>query len=48
MTADKFILNKEDTVLLIIDIQDKLAAVMKERDKVIKNNLNMISSAMPP
>lgn len=45
MTVDKFILNKEDTVLLIIDIQDKLAAVMKERDKVVKNNLHLIELA---
>ena len=27
MTLDKFFIDKEDTVLLIVDIQDKLAAV---------------------
>ena len=45
MTLDKFIIDKEDTVLLIVDIQDKLAAVMKERDKVIKNNLHLVELA---
>jgi nicotinamidase-related amidase len=45
MTVDKFFINKEDTILLIVDIQDKLAAVMKERDKVIRNNLHLIELA---
>lgn len=42
---DKFFLNKEDTVLLIVDIQDKLAVVMKEKDKVVRNNLHLIELA---
>ncbi len=42
MTLAKFELNKEDTVLLIVDIQEKLAVVMKERDKVVKNTLHLI------
>ena len=45
MTLDKFFLDKEDTVLLIVDIQEKLAAVMKERDRVVKNNLHLIELA---
>ncbi len=45
MTLDKFELNGENTVLLIIDIQEKLAVVMKERDKVVKNNLHLIELA---
>jgi nicotinamidase-related amidase len=45
MTVDKFILDKENTILLIVDIQDKLAAVMKERDKVVRNNLHLIELA---
>jgi len=45
MTLDKFIIDKEDTVLLIVDIQDKLAAVMKERDKVVRNNLHLVELA---
>jgi isochorismate hydrolase len=42
MALDKFFLESNDSVLLIIDIQDKLAAVMKERDRVVKNNLLLI------
>ena len=42
---DKFILDKNDAVLLIIDIQDKLAAVMKMRDVMVKNCLHLIELA---
>jgi len=45
MTRDKFFLDKENTVLLIVDIQDKLAAVMTEKEKVIMNNLHLIELA---
>ena len=45
MTLDKFFLDKEDTVLLIVDIQEKLAAVMTEKDKVVRNNLHLIELA---
>ncbi len=45
MTLDKFQLDKEDTILLIVDIQEKLAVVMKERDKVVKHNLHLIELA---
>ncbi len=45
MTLDKFFLDKEDTVLLIVDIQEKLAVVMAEKDKVIRNNLHLIELA---
>ncbi len=45
MTVDKFFLDREDSVLLIVDIQEKLAAVMKERDKVVGNNLHLIELA---
>lgn len=39
---EKFFLDKADTALVIIDIQDKLAAVMKVKDEVIKNCLHLI------
>ena len=39
---DKYFLESSDSLLLIVDIQDKLAAVMKERAKVVKNNLLLI------
>lgn len=45
MTVDKFYVDKEKAVLLIVDIQDKLAAVMEERDKVVKNNQHLIELA---
>lgn len=45
MILDKFILDKEGTVLLIVDIQEKLAAVMKEKDKVVRNNLHLVELA---
>ncbi len=45
MTLEKFFLDKENTVLLIIDIQEKLAAVMKERERVVKNTLHLIELA---
>jgi nicotinamidase-related amidase len=41
----KFILNKEDAVLLVVDIQDRLATVMKDREKVVKNSLHLIELA---
>ena len=45
MTVDRFFLNKEDAVLLIIDIQERLAVVMKERDRVVKNTQHLIELA---
>jgi nicotinamidase-related amidase len=45
MTVDRYMLNKEDTVLLIIDIQEKLAVVMKERERVARNCQHLIELA---
>ncbi len=45
MTLDKFFLDKEDTVLLTVDIQEKLAVVMTEKDRVVRNNLHLIELA---
>ena len=42
---DKYTLNKENTVLLIIDIQDKLIPAMKYKEQVIKNNKVLIKAA---
>lgn len=39
---NKYFLDREDAVLLIVDIQERLAAVMKERDKVVKNCVHLI------
>jgi len=39
---NKFVLDKSEAVLVIVDIQEKLAAVMSERQKVIDNCLHLI------
>jgi len=45
MGTDNFFLDKNDTMLLIIDIQERLAVVMKEKDKVVKNTQHLIELA---
>jgi nicotinamidase-related amidase len=45
MTLDKFFLEKEDSVLLIVDVQEKLASVMQERERVVGNNLHLLELA---
>ncbi len=42
---DSFSLDKKDSVVAIVDIQDKLAAVMSMRDEVIKNCVHLIELA---
>lgn len=42
---DKFLLRKDEVVLVIVDIQERLAAVMSEREKVIGNSLHLIEIA---
>lgn len=42
---EKFALKAEDTVLLIIDIQEKLTKVMKHKDQVVGNTNILISAA---
>ncbi|MCL4491737.1 MAG: hydrolase [Nitrospirae bacterium] len=41
----KFSLDANDTALLIVDIQDRLAVIMKARDEVVKNCLHLIELA---
>src|SRR5512147_403718 len=45
MGSAKFVLNKEDAVLLIVDIQERLAVVMKEKDRVVRNCQHLIELA---
>jgi len=45
MRVDNFFLDKNDALLLIIDIQERLAVVMKEKDKVVKNTQHLIELA---
>ncbi len=42
MNLDKFFLSKDDSLLVIIDVQDKLAKVMKRRQSVISNISHLI------
>ena len=45
MNQNKFTLTREDAVLMIIDIQERLVPVMKYRDQVICNTNILISTA---
>lgn len=42
---DKYTLNRNDTLLFIIDIQEKLAPVVDKKEMVIKNNIILIKAA---
>jgi len=42
VTMNKFFLGKHDAVLVLVDIQERLAAVMSERKKVVDNCLHLI------
>jgi nicotinamidase-related amidase len=39
---DRFLLGKNEAVLVIVDIQERLAAVMSDRQKVVDNCLHLI------
>jgi isochorismate hydrolase len=45
MNVDNFVLDRENAVLLIIDIQERLAVVMKDREKVVRNTQHLIELA---
>ena len=42
---EKYILNREDCVLLIIDIQEGLVKVMEDRDRVVKNTSILLETS---
>ncbi|MEW6109592.1 MAG: hydrolase [Nitrospirota bacterium] len=42
---DRFILKRENAALAIVDIQDKLAVVMSEKQKVLNNTIHLIETA---
>ena len=42
---DKYTLHREETLLLVIDIQDRLARVMDDRDQVIRNSRILLKTA---
>ena len=41
----KLTLKAEDTVLLVIDLQEKLMKAMKDRERVYKNTAMMLETA---
>lgn len=42
---DQYTLKREETLLLVIDIQDRLARVMPDREEVIRNNRILLQTA---
>ncbi len=42
---DKFILNKDEALLVIVDIQERLAVAMSEKERVLVNTIHLIESA---
>jgi len=42
---DRFFIGREDTVLLVVDMQERLAAVMNEKEKVLNNTIHLIETA---
>jgi len=42
---EKFLLSRDNSILVIVDIQEKLVAAMKNGDKVIENCLHLIEAA---
>ena len=45
MSIDNFFLRKENAALVIVDIQERLAAAMSEKQKVLTNTLHLIEAA---
>ncbi len=44
-TSNKYILNQDNSVLFIIDIQEKLIPAMKQSEQVIKNAYTLLTTA---
>jgi nicotinamidase-related amidase len=45
MIMDKFMLKRDDSLLVIVDIQERLAVAMTEKERVFTNSLHLIESA---
>ncbi len=45
MSVEKFQLDKSNTALLIIDIQERLAVVMDKKEQVVRNTLHLVELA---
>lgn len=44
MNIDKFILDKNDSVLVIVDVQDRLVKAMNKKQRVVDNCLHLIEA----
>ena len=42
---DKFRINKENSILVVVDVQERLAAAMSEKNRVVANTLHLIEAA---
>jgi len=42
---DRFLLRRSDAVVVVVDVQERLAAVMEQREKVLANCLHLLSAA---
>jgi len=42
---DKFFLEKGEALLVVVDIQERLAAVMGDRERVVSNTIHLIEAA---
>ena len=45
MRKDNLFPSRDNAIMLIVDIQERLAAVMKEGDNVVRNNLHLVELA---
>ena len=45
MLVDKYLLDRNNAALLIIDIQERLAVVMDKKDQVVRNTLHLVELA---
>jgi len=45
MAIERFFLDKEETILVVVDIQERLTAAMEMREKVITNTLHLLEAA---
>ena len=41
---ERYVLNKDHALLIIVDIQERLAVAMTERDRVINNTLHLVEA----
>lgn len=45
MSIDKYVVDRNNAALLIIDIQERLAGVMEQKDRVVRNVLHLVELA---